>query len=869
MAKHSYPEKPVSCKGCPWYGDGTGFVPDEPNKGAKVLFLGAKPSESDQLSGSAFSGRSSKMIERSIEKYGVKRTECHWCHVVKCRRENKPGFVDYNAAAEFCRKANPLPVPPKIVVPLDDESLMVAANLLEVETWRGSPITDATGYGNGTLVIPTPHPNFIFNQPRMRTASKSDFARICRAAVRGPGFLHYEDAFKTAMECSSFIELFGDLAKQDIFIALDVETTMAKPIDNEMKIFGIGWARDRAANINWEMLSETEHAQLKDIVANAHCKFVTATPFDFSVLSKYGYKFRWPNCHDLTLLHSRYDIELPHTLEFIASMWTYRKYWKNLAHSEPYYYNCLDNAGEWEAFDKIRRYCQENDPGVLEVYEKDRRHIRTAVKLHLNGMPLDKEVFKSERKVYVKLRNELEAELVGEFTKDKPKMEEPEKCPKHPRYVGKTPLKLRKKEEVLCESCLKVRDYFTAQTPLNLRARSQMISLLKGEGKVLPTKGRGAKAKVSLDKGAIEKLAVKYNDPRMFKLLEFKKRDTVVVRYYRDAKTSPKTGRVHATFSMHSAMHRWHCTKPNQQQVKRPEDLIVVDPETGEERKELHGPRLAYVPDAGKVFLGFDGDGLHYRIAGCLSKDPFINETLSRYDRTGALEHKPHIVNCMALFHVSADQAITWMHEKASQYTFAKNFIYMLLNGGTVPALHLAAVTAGLKLDVPEVKKLMDNWLEAAHYYRAWRESLLHQAETSGIVTLTDGRRRRFYNLRWKEGKWNAGPDEVKEIYNLPLIGTEVSYVNPRVEKVLDLCETTAMAWELILYDHDGFMLHGPESEAIAMTQEIMPMLEKPENLGKGMILTVPWQPTKGLSWAKMKEFEWKESRGRVPVAVL
>ena len=226
------------------------------------------------------------------------------------------------------------------------------------------------------------------------------------------------------------------------------------------------------------------------------------------------------------------------------------------------------------------------------------------------------------------------------------------------------------------------------------------MDLLKSEGKVISLKKK-TKAE-GLDKGAIEKLAARYSDPRMLKLLEFKSRHTVVTRYFREAKTSRDTGRVHGVFSMHSAKHRWHCTDPNQQQVKRPEYLVVANEETGEERKETHGPRKAYVPDEGNVFLGFDGDGLHYRIAGCLSRDPFISETLNRYDRTGLAEHKPHIVNCSALFHVSPEQAIEWMNHKASQYTFAKNFMYMLLNGGSVPALHLAAVTAGLKLDVPE-----------------------------------------------------------------------------------------------------------------------------------------------------------------------
>jgi transketolase C-terminal domain/subunit len=36
----------------------------------------------------------------------------------------------------------------------------------------------------------------------------------------------------------------------------------------------------------------------------------------------------------------------------------------------------------------------------------------------------------------------------------------------------------------------------------------------------------------------------------------------------------------------------------------------------------------------------------------------------------------------------------------------------------------------------------------------------------------------------------------------------------------------------------------------------LMPILEAPEDLGKGRILKVPWQPTMGESWARMKELK-------------
>jgi hypothetical protein len=206
-------------------------------------------------------------------------------------------------------------------------------------------------------------------------------------------------------------------------------------------------------------------------------------------------------------------------------------------------------------------------------------------------------------------------------------------------------------------------------------------------------------------------------------------------------------------------------------------------------------------------------------------------------------------VNCQALFKVDAAQALAWMKVEAPQYTFAKNFIYMILNWGDTMALAQAAVTAGLNMDVGEIDVLKNNWLEKAHYYREWRTSLLRQAETTGMVTLYDGRRRRYYGLRWKEEKWHADHDTQKEIGNHPLIGTEVSYMNPRLEKVLDFVESSE-SWQLDLLSHDGFMVEGPTDEVTFTSETMLPWLTQPFPCGSGKVLKVPWAAKSGPCWA-------------------
>ena len=275
--------------------------------------------------------------------------------------------------------------------------------------------------------------------------------------------------------------------------------------------------------------------------------------------------------------------------------------------------------------------------------------------------------------------------------------------------------------------------------------------------------------------------------------------------------------------------------------------------------KRYHGPRATIVAPEGRCFLDFDADSLHYRIAACLSQDPFILGSLQRYDTTQDALYKPHVQNCSALFTVAPEQAVDWMNGKQPQYTFAKNFIYMLLNGGDVPALANAAASAGLTLNHKDVKKLLDKWLERAIVFKGWREALVREAEQTGAITLSDGRRRRFYGARWKKGasKWSLGRKTLKEVYNFPLIGTEVSYMNPRILLVYQLTVSGPLSkWLLVLHEHDGFMLEGCQEEQWSTYTMLLDKLNSEAwshmRIDDKRVLYVPFDGKGGTCWAEL-----------------
>ena len=68
--------KPEGCIGCPLFGDGMGFVPDEIIEGAEVFVLGQNPGEEEEAEHIPFTGRTGqRMDKRFLPLAGLTRGE--------------------------------------------------------------------------------------------------------------------------------------------------------------------------------------------------------------------------------------------------------------------------------------------------------------------------------------------------------------------------------------------------------------------------------------------------------------------------------------------------------------------------------------------------------------------------------------------------------------------------------------------------------------------------------------------------------------------------------------------------------------------------------------------------------------------------
>lgn len=574
--------KPDECKGCPFYDDGMGFVPDELSPKAKVALIAQNPGETEEGMARPLIGRTGQLVMNDLGKYGFQREDVSFLNVIKCRWR-KPGEKvkcnilpengETHAAAKHCIEKYLIPnlktIQPNITALLGDLALYYGAGWNEVGSWRGSVFIATGGECKGRKVLPMIHPAALWRDLSWRTAYKLDFTRLAREAKQAEPCIVYADNFRLGVSAAEFIETLGGL--KDKWVSLDIETSRHKPIEAKLHTIGIGWSKTDAMNYLYGLDPECDKAVI-DALSDFKGKFITATPFDYIVLQKLGVKFDWENCHDLTLFHSRFDIELPHGVDFVCSMLTNRPYWKWMNSVEPLQYNALDCVGEWEAFDALKTHCQRNDPLVWKVYDEDRRCLPVEVDLHLNGFPTDKKLIDEEREWYEERRDAIQEELLEAF-KPKEAPVKPDSCETHKRYSGKSPLKLRKGETALCSQCVAIAQWYKDSQPIKLRSRQKLMIILKKDGmKMLKDRETG---KESLAKGKVADLYKQYGDPRLLQLLEFWEMDTVTSRYFKEAWITKTTGRIHPTYSMHSAMHRWHCLKPNMQQMRKPEKQVI------------------------------------------------------------------------------------------------------------------------------------------------------------------------------------------------------------------------------------------------------------------------------------------------------
>ena len=203
-ARRGVAAKPDSCKGCPLYGDGRGFVPDELREGAAVLIVGQGPGAEECEQGRPFVGATGKSMEKYLRDAGLTRDEVSVGNAIRCRWRNTNDLPPLNQviskdALRHCWQAHGrIPNGTRLIVAQGDyaSTTLVGSTISDGDKstgWRGylrpyvwhdtsypSIIEPWVPCGDHLPVLLTVHLARLFREPWYTLPTRLDWAKIPR-----------------------------------------------------------------------------------------------------------------------------------------------------------------------------------------------------------------------------------------------------------------------------------------------------------------------------------------------------------------------------------------------------------------------------------------------------------------------------------------------------------------------------------------------------------------------------------------------------------------------------------------------------------------------------------------------------------------
>lgn len=197
--------KPDSCKGCPFYGAGVGFVPDELRPGTEVMVIGQNPGEQEEAEGKPFVGKTGQMMEsKFFPLAGLDRSRMSIGNAIRCRvnDSNELPPLDQTTsreAVEHCTRAHlRKPEGTRLVIAQGAYALFATtghgANKNDrIGDWRGWALPwrplDKTRVVSPAIYQPTPaetavlatiHLAATFRDPALQHPMKHDWSRAAK-----------------------------------------------------------------------------------------------------------------------------------------------------------------------------------------------------------------------------------------------------------------------------------------------------------------------------------------------------------------------------------------------------------------------------------------------------------------------------------------------------------------------------------------------------------------------------------------------------------------------------------------------------------------------------------------------------------------
>jgi uracil-DNA glycosylase family 4 len=381
--------KPDSCRGCPLYTSGTGFVKPVTPPGARLMLVGEAPGESEARLGVPFSGTSGLFLDRLLKRTDIDRSHVAFHNVLSCRPPGNQlrGMPWAEDAIYRCRRYLDEAidrVKPQVLVALGDTALGALTERRGIQKHRGFIFLGP----RSIPVIPTFHPSYLLpgrtqgelakDRPtRFTVATLWDLMRAKDMATSGEPFRRLPQRYLVDPSPGSFTEWARGYQNAwtnrgpAVLLTTDIETP-GKQAPNpgpilEQPITRISFAFEAgvAVSVPWRFDYE------------ASIRALLGTPGPTTGWNSFGFDLpilehalgepplRGPH-YDMMRAWHVLQSDLPKGLEFVASFFSDLLPWKHLSGTEPGLYSATDSDAQIRISYGVREALQPN--GQWDLY---------------------------------------------------------------------------------------------------------------------------------------------------------------------------------------------------------------------------------------------------------------------------------------------------------------------------------------------------------------------------------------------------------------------------------------------------------------------------------------------------------------------
>ena len=407
--------KPDACSGCPWYGDGQGYVPDLIPEGAKLLVLLQNPGKNEEEGRRVVGYEGAKhqvtepcppqpligptgfaFYQTFLPLSGVDPSEVGLANVLRCRRQldevdpatgmrkrtNDMPSKDERGAIEHCTRAY-LRVPDSVqlIVAQGAHAWRLLGGPQPLDDWRGYLAPDPVyAQKDGTItprmadedeanpvpVFATLHLADLNHRPKMDLPTRKDFLKIGRILesrwpwvwppILNANTLHEDnlEEWFIAAEAAPFVVIDTEYDRDTKALSL-----LGLAIPEEAAPFFVGYS-NKTPVLQYHWYEHSSPGRRDDfthlltlLVGRVPCVFQNVLA-DMPVLQR-ACGLDWSSftrIEDTMQAHAVLWCELPHTLEFQASMDSRYNKTKHLMGVDIERYNAgdlMDTVCAWQA----------------------------------------------------------------------------------------------------------------------------------------------------------------------------------------------------------------------------------------------------------------------------------------------------------------------------------------------------------------------------------------------------------------------------------------------------------------------------------------------------------------------------------------